>query len=161
MGGPVIQSHPVPSATQPEHSPAAVLARIKGMSLARRHTLKSAKAFLLALGLSTVMVSGSTRPSAAEAQAMPLSQTKAANLARMRAESINGGLSSYRADRCMYSTGAPDCLESLTPEGYVFRFQGGAPGWQGLQSTRPTVITTVTVSADGESILDIINTPLP
>lgn len=43
-------------------------------------------------------------------QAMPRSQTRAANLARMRAESLNGGIAQYRADRCMYTTGAPACL---------------------------------------------------
>ena len=38
------------------------------------------------------------------APALPLAQPKAANLARMRAESLNGGLASYRAAACMYET---------------------------------------------------------
>ena len=92
---------------------------------------------------------------------MPMTQTKAANLARMRAESINGGLSNYRADRCMYSTGAPDCLVEVNAAGYIFRFQGGAPGWQQRNPSQPSVITTVTVSADGESIRSVTNGPLP
>jgi hypothetical protein len=97
----------------------------------------------------------------AQAAAMPVSQTKAANLARLRAESINGGLSNYRADRCMYSTGAPDCLVEASPAAYVFRFQGGAPGWQQRRPVQPTVVTTVTVSADGEVIRSVTNKPLP
>ena len=97
----------------------------------------------------------------AQPAAMPMTQTKAANLARMRAESINGGLTNYRADRCMYSTGAPNCLVEVTSAGYVFRFQGGAPGWQQRNPSQPSVITTVTVSADGESIRSVTNGPLP
>ena len=97
----------------------------------------------------------------AQGAAMPVAQTKAANLARMRAESINGGLSNYRADRCMYSTGAPDCLVEVNAAGYIFRFQGGAPGWQQRNPNQPSVITTVTVSADGESIRSVTNGPLP
>ena len=97
----------------------------------------------------------------AQGAAMPVAQTKAANLARLRAESINGGLSNYRADRCMYSTGAPDCLVESTSAAYTFRFQGGAPGWQQRTPSQPSVITTVTVSADGESIRSVTNRPLP
>ena len=97
----------------------------------------------------------------AQGAAMPVAQTKAANLARMRAESINGGLSNYRADRCMYSTGAPDCLVEVNAAEYIFRFQGGAPGWQQRNPSQPSVITTVTVSADGESIRSVTNGPLP
>ena len=97
----------------------------------------------------------------AQGAAMPVAQTKAANLARLRAESINGGLSKYRADRCMYTTGAPDCLVESTSAAYTFRFQGGAPGWQQRTPSQPSVITTVTVSADGESIRSVTNRPLP
>lgn len=97
----------------------------------------------------------------AQGAAMPVAQTKAANLARLRAESINGGLRKYRADRCMYSTGAPDCLVESTSAAYTFRFQGGAPGWQQRTPSQPSVITTVTVSADGESIRSVTNRPLP
>ena len=97
----------------------------------------------------------------AQGAAMPMTQTKAANLARLRAESINGGLTKYRADRCMYSTGAPDCLVESTSAAYTFRFQGGAPGWQQRTPSQPSVITTVTVSADGESIRSVTNGPLP
>ena len=39
------------------------------------------------------------------------SQQRAVNVARMRAEAINGGLSHYRAARCMYRT----CLLYTSP----------------------------------------------
>lgn len=99
--------------------------------------------------------------SRAQTGAMPVAQTRAANLARLRAESINGGLAQYRADRCMYSTGAPDCLVEASPAAYIFRFKGGAPGWQQRNPGTPSVVTTVTVSADGESIRSVSNHNLP
>ena len=55
-------------------------------------------------------------------------QTKVANLARMRAEKLNGGLRLYRADRCMYVTRGVDCLVSADENGYRFSFKRGAPG---------------------------------
>ena len=100
-------------------------------------------------------------PSHAQSQGLPLSQTRAANLARMRAEAINGGVSNYRADRCMYSTGAPNCLVRSNANGYVFRFKGGAPGWQQKRPNTPTVQSTITVSADGQTIQSVTNNPLP
>ena len=100
-------------------------------------------------------------PTSAQSQAMPVSQTRAANLARMRAESLNGGVANYRADRCMYSTGAPACLVNKSSNGYVFRFQGGPPGWQQRKPAQPTTLTTVTVTPDGETIQTVSNTALP
>ncbi len=95
---------------------------------------------------------------AATAQAirpLPLAQPKAANLARMRAESLNGGLSQYRAASCMYETGAGSCLESVSDGGFLFRFQGGAPGWQQQTPPNPTIETSVLVSRDGDRILEV------
>ena len=97
----------------------------------------------------------------AQSRPMSLSQTRAANLARMRAESLNGGVSLYRADQCMYSTGAPDCLQNQAISGYRFQFRGGPPGWQQQSPPAPTVITTVTVSSDGQTIRDVSNVALP
>ena len=88
-------------------------------------------------------------------------QTKAANLARMRAEKLNGGLRLYRADRCMYVTRGVDCLVSADENGYRFSFKGGVPGWQQQSPPDPTVETEVLISIDGDEILDVpYNGPL-
>ena len=108
--------------------------------------------------LALVSSLGLFAPPAALAQVsrpLPLAQTKAANLARMRAESLNGGLSQYRAASCMYETGAGSCLESVSDSGFLFRFQGGAPGWQQQTPPEPTIETSVLVSRDGERILEV------
>ena len=97
-------------------------------------------------------------PNAATAQAskpLPLAQPKAANLARKRAESLNGGLGQYRAASCMYETGAGSCLESISDKGFQFLFQGGAPGWQQQTPTNPTIKTSGLVSRDGDRILEV------
>ena len=97
-------------------------------------------------------------PNAATAQTfrpLPLTQPKAANLARMRAESLNGGLGQYRAASCMYETGAGSCLESVSNKGFQFLFQGGAPGWQQQTPPNPTIETSVLVSRDGDRILEV------
>ena len=97
-------------------------------------------------------------PNASTAQTfrpLPLTQPKAANLARMRAESLNGGLGQYRAASCMYETGAGSCLESISNKGFQFLFQGGAPGWQQQTPPNPTIETSVLVSRDGDRILEV------
>lgn len=97
-------------------------------------------------------------PNAATAQAsrpLPLTQPKAANLTRMRAELLNGGLGQYRAASCMYETGAGSCLESISDQGFQFLFQGGAPGWQQQTPPNPTIETSVLVSRDGDRILEV------
>lgn len=95
------------------------------------------------------------------APALPLAQPKAANLARMRAESLNGGLSAYRAAACMYETGARPCLISKSDQGFLFGFQGGPPGWEQQSPPRPTLETKVLVSSDGDRILGVpYNGPL-
>ena len=80
---------------------------------------------------------------------------RAVNAARMRAEAVNGGLSNYRAAKCMYATGqgGGDCLRSDS-DGLVFVFGGSAPGWQEAGES-PTVETEIQVSADGASIVDL------
>ena len=97
-------------------------------------------------------------PNAATAQTsrpLPLTQPKAANLARMRAESLNGGLGQYRAASCMYETGAGSCLESISNKGFQFLFQGGAPGWQQQTPPNPTIETSVLISRDGDRIVEV------
>ena len=88
--------------------------------------LKLTSGLLLLLGIA-VPVSA--------APGLPMAQPKAANLARMRAESLNGGLGSYRAAGCMYQTGATPCLVSKSDEGFLFRFLGGSPA--GNSNHRP------------------------
>ena len=89
------------------------------------------------------------------APALPLAQPKAANLARMRAESLNGGLGVYRAAACMYETGATSCLISRSDEGFLFGFRGGPPGWEQETPPDPTLETEVLVSRDGDRILAV------
>ena len=118
--------------------------------------MRSTQALLLSLG---VAITGSV--AMAQSLQYPFAQTKAANQARMRAERLNGGLSRYRADRCMYVLRGEGCLVSNTESGFVFRFQGGAPGWQQQIPPQPTVLTEIRVSADGDRILDVpYNGPL-
>jgi len=82
-------------------------------------------------------------------------------MARMRAETINGGLSLYRADSCMYETGGAACLISKTDQGFLFRFKGGAPGWQQTLPPDPSLETEVLVSGNGDRILAVpYNGPL-
>ena len=96
------------------------------------------------------------------APSLPLAQPKAANLARMRAESLNGGLASYRAAACMYETGASSCLISKSNQGFLFSFRGGPPGWELQSPPSPTLETRVLVSQDGERILAVpYNGPIP
>ncbi|MFM1813218.1 MAG: hypothetical protein RLZZ336_2156 [Cyanobacteriota bacterium] len=108
----------------------------------------------------------------AQAQpAVPTSAVRAINLARTTAVAQNGGLSRYRPAQCMFQTANPEnpCLIN-TPDDdtnnnardnrnnnsntYVFRFQGGAPGWQ-QQNQRPTVETEITISADGRNVVQV------
>ena len=118
--------------------------------------MRSTQALLLSLG---VAITGSV--AMAQSLQYPFAQTKAANQARMRAERLNGGLSRYRADRCMYDLRGEGCLVSNTESGFVFRFRGGAPGWQQQTPPQPTVLTEIRVSADGDRILDVpYNGPL-
>ena len=105
--------------------------------------------------ISGLMLTLGTPPPARAEPSMPLAQPQAANLARMRAESLNGGLDSYRAAGCMYETGARACLVASSEEGFTFRFRGGAPGWEQQSPPTPSLETTVRVSRDGTRILAV------
>lgn len=98
-------------------------------------------------------------PLVAQAQAdapVPFSAVRALNLARNTAIQSNGGLSVYRPAQCMYETASAgnQCLISNTNEGYLFRFLGGAPGWQQLDLA-PSVETEIRISSDGRSVLGV------
>jgi len=84
------------------------------------------------------------------AQSVSEAQMRAANMARMQAELLNGGLRLYSPADCMHQGGGGICLVSNTPEGYRFRFLGGAPGWSG-SSEKATIETVVLVSPDAKS----------
>jgi hypothetical protein len=80
---------------------------------------------------------------------------RAANLARMRAEVINGGLSAYRAAACMFQRSGGPCLVSSGSEGMLFRFYGGPPGAEQLGQP-PTVETEILIAPDGRSVVDVL-----
>jgi hypothetical protein len=80
---------------------------------------------------------------------------RAANLARMRGELINGGLGVYRPALCMYERSGGDCLLRADADGFLFRFYGGVPGWAQL-GLPPTVETEILVAPDGRSVLSVV-----
>ena len=115
------------------------------------------------------------------AQTISDEQMRAANLARMQAELINGGLGKYSPADCMHQAGGGSevgressggtgsgigsgsgnrfCLVSSSPQGYRFRFLGGTPGWAARQD-RPTIETVVLVSPDGKNLQVEYNGPV-
>ncbi|MDM7954550.1 MAG: hypothetical protein QUV07_15225 [Cyanobium sp. CZS 25K] len=80
---------------------------------------------------------------------------RAVNLARMRAEVINGGLGVYRAASCMYERSGGACLVSADADGLRFRFFGGPPGAQELGQP-PTLESDILISPDGRSVLEVL-----
>ena len=115
------------------------------------------------------------------AQTISDEQMRAANLARMQAELINGGLGKYSPADCMHQAGGGSevgresgggigssigsgsgnsfCLVSSSPQGYRFRFLGGTPGWAARQE-RATIETVVLVSPDGKNLQVEYNGPI-
>jgi len=83
---------------------------------------------------------------------------RAMNLARTKAISLNGGLNKYTPEACMFSTTLvrQRCLLQADALGFVFKFSGGAPGWQ-VEGAPATLLTEVAVSADGKTLLNIQN----
>jgi hypothetical protein len=128
---------------------------------------------LKTLALSMALTAGSwacLAGSGVAQPAVPASAVRAINLARATAIAQNGGLSVYRPAQCMFQTANANnpCLISSpedsgnsstrenrnTSNAYVFRFTGGAPGWQ-QNNQRPSVETEVTISADGRSVVQV------
>jgi len=85
---------------------------------------------------------------------MPVSQMRAANLARMEAERINGGLSRYFTASCMHQRGGGSCMVNAGPNGYLFNFLGGAPGWE-VNKQAASVETRILISPDGSSVVNV------
>ncbi len=88
-------------------------------------------------------------PLLTSAQTISESQMRAANLARMQAEVINGGGSKYSPANCMHQGGGGTCMISNTADGFRFRFLGGATGWAARRDPA-TIETVVFVSPDGK-----------
>lgn len=105
-------------------------------------------ALLLSVSLSAAV---SPLPASAE---MPLSRIRAANLARMEAERINGGLSQYFTASCMHQKGGGSCMVNSGPNGYLFDFLGGPPGWE-VNKQAATKETQILISPDGTSVLNV------
>jgi hypothetical protein len=116
------------------------------MTLKMLSTLFSALAATLAATSSLVAL-----PALAE---MPLGQVRAANLARMEAERINGGLSRYFTANCMHQKGGGTCMVNASSDGYLFDFLGGAPGWE-VYKQAATVETRILISLDGTRVLNV------
>jgi hypothetical protein len=101
-----------------------------------------------ALALATSLIAG-----VATAQ-MADSQIRAANLARMQAERLNGGLSRYFTANCMHQKGGGSCMVNSGPNGYLFQFLGGPPGWE-VQQQAATVQTRILISPDGTQVVNV------
>lgn len=82
---------------------------------------------------------------------------RAMNLARNTAVSLNGGLTAWSPAACMFSSGASggSCLVQSDSQGFLFRFNGGTPGWQQLGQP-PTTTTEILISPDGRSVSQVV-----
>ena len=90
----------------------------------------------------------------------PKPTQRAFNFARMRAEALNGGISQYQAQSCMYShQSSKDCLADEN-NGFPYRFLGGAPGWDVLKLP-PTVETEIRIYTDSELKAKLIYNGFP
>ena len=95
-------------------------------------------------------------------QQQAAARQRAINLARNTVVRLNGGLTRYMPAACMFASGGRDnsCLLKQNSQGFLFRFNGGAPGWQ-QQNLAPTISSEVRIAADGRSVLEVIyNGPL-
>lgn len=89
-------------------------------------------------------------------QQQAAARQRARNLARNTVVQLNGGLSRYMPEACMFSSGSGGrCLIQESAQGFLFRFSGGAPGWQQLQLP-PTSSSEILVSPDGRSVLQVV-----
>ena len=97
------------------------------------------------------LILGCALPLTAQAQTISQAQLRAANLARMEAERLNGGLTKYFAGQCMHQRGGANCLIQANEKGFLFRFPGGTPGWEANRRAA-TVESQILISADGRTI---------
>ena len=79
------------------------------------------------------------------------------NFARNAGVRLNGGLTVYRPQDCMFASSAPGnpCLIRTDAQGFTYRFLGGPPGWQVL-GLPPTLETELVVSPDGTTLVKVL-----
>jgi hypothetical protein len=99
-------------------------------------------------------------PLALRAAEIPRTQEKAANVARMKAEALNGGLTKYRTAACMHQLGGGTCMVRASTDGYRFQFLGGTPGWETM-NRKATVETQIMISPDGTKVDQVIYNGVP
>ena len=114
----------------------------------------------LATGLGLLASPLALSPGPAQAQVdaeVSFARVRAVNLARDTAVKLNGGLTLYRPSKCMFDTslGGGNCLIRRDSQGFLFRFLGGAPGWQQL-GLPPTWETEILVSVDGRQVVQVV-----
>jgi hypothetical protein len=92
----------------------------------------------------------------------PRNELRAFNFARNYGVRLNGGLSLYHPQGCMFASSSPDnpCLVRRDAEGFTFRFLGGPPGWQ-VVGAAATVETELTISPDGTSLVRVVYNGIP
>ena len=118
------------------------------------------KPALLGVALPLLSTLTAFAPLALRAAEIPRTQEKAANVARMKAEALNGGLTKYRTAACMHQLGGGSCMVRASTDGYRFQFLGGTPGWQTM-NRKPTVETQIMVSPDGTKVEKVIYNGVP
>lgn len=87
-------------------------------------------------------------------------QLRAANLARMKAEQLNGGLTKYFPANCMYVQGGGSCMVESNANGYQFNFLGGPPGWEAYKQAA-TVQTKILIAPDGRTVTSVLYNGIP
>lgn len=80
---------------------------------------------------------------------------RAKNLARVAAESANGGLGNYRAESSMHGPAIEAPYVDNENGTWTFTFKGNVPG-----ATTPTVESVVTVAKDGSKVTVNYNGPI-
>jgi hypothetical protein len=91
-----------------------------------------------------------------ELQQLAPARQRAINLARNTVVKLNGGLSQYMPAACMFASGGGggSCLVQQNAQGFLFRFNGGAPGWQQL-GLPATTSSEIVISPDGRSVVQV------
>jgi len=101
-------------------------------------------------------------PAAAQQDGLPFHEIRALNLARNTGVILNGGLTVYQPASCMFAGSAPGnpCIIRRGPDGFVFRFLGGQPGWQ-VENQPPSRETELLVAPDGRTVIQVIYNGAP